>query len=601
MLGEIGVSILDISTLPEYIPYDKSFNRYPCDENKDAKTMYSNLAQSSKAEYIDGAKVMIGNLAGRSDLDLRNILVTDFDISIDKPSLQMIEGDGIAFTFSGRHSNPSTRFDTENSMIFISKDRPKNPDGTDIIQYVLTRIKSVLESPRPENFIGKYGCFVFSTLCHDPLVAKKALELPHAKHVLYPSRIADGSEDSRELYVNSISSSGRYLIHGEYFSDNAETWKKPQNMHFIEFDKVRSITERHLHKERSIKSTVTQTFQSKVVQKCLEDSQLTINQSALNSEQRYHLEFPVVQSLIKNDKLTTTQLLQLTTEQCYILKSEIIQFLIKNERLTIKSALELKINQCYQLESAIVQMGLRTNQLNVDDVLAFTEEQRFNLNFKPIQALIQNKLLTVLRVLELTPSECDNLRSYGIHQYINDKQLTVDEAIALTLTQKNNLELWCIQKIIGDKSVNIGDVLALPSQLSDQQVWSISSQAIQKYLQNSLIKFEKALELTPCQRFNLESKTIQVFISNGQLTIDQLLTIDDILTLPINIGVRDIKAFIDSQQISNSSSSFPATTTLAQHQSSFFQLKHKRPERLEDIPDQNQDIPISDSVIKKSF
>ena len=256
ILGKIGVDVIDISTLPDYIPYNKEFSR--CEEGTDAKTLYARTTQFSKAEYIDKTKVMLANLAGTPPW--QNILVTDFDIFIDKPSLQVVEGEKMAFTFSGCHAKPSTIFDTENSMVFVSKERPQTVDGKDLLEYALFRIRKVLESE--EHVPGKFGCFVFSTLCHDPIIAanmpkareilieaaKKIIlergqnqdeieeqlielednmpsqeELEH--QLLHPSSIDDGSEMPRELLCHSATESGAHLIHGNYHSPNMETWK----------------------------------------------------------------------------------------------------------------------------------------------------------------------------------------------------------------------------------------------------------------------------------------------------------------------------------------------------------------------------------------
>jgi len=76
ILSQIGVEMLDISTLPGYMPYDKTFSRSGM--GRDAKTLYAGDTQNPGAEYIDKTKVMLASLAGTPPW--KNVLVTDFDI-----------------------------------------------------------------------------------------------------------------------------------------------------------------------------------------------------------------------------------------------------------------------------------------------------------------------------------------------------------------------------------------------------------------------------------------------------------------------------------------------------------------------------------------
>jgi hypothetical protein len=259
ILKEIHVDILDISTLDGYFPFNKRFSRY---QGKKPEQPFYHV-QSYKAEYIDKTKVMIANLAGKKTI--KNVLVTDFDIIIDGESLKILKDEALCFTYSGRHEKPSTQFNTENSMIFVSKDRPTNTQGADLIQSLFKRIEEEIESNKKMH--GAYGCFVFSALCHDTLIdmplskAKQLFYNTLQKNIIEKTRedeklytfetiyqrlkhcptLKSKSESMRISWVNEVSSSGQYLIHGDYYSPNTETWRHPEQLSFATFEGAKRL------------------------------------------------------------------------------------------------------------------------------------------------------------------------------------------------------------------------------------------------------------------------------------------------------------------------------------------------------------------------
>ena len=115
---------------------------------------------------------------------------------------------------------------------------------------------------------------MFSTLCHDPLMvmdsetarkiceefihekfpypfkwrdARNALESldylfsQNENFFLHPYQGDDGSEFFRKALSVTETSSGDYLIQGDYSSPNTETWNHPERMKFILFDEANDI------------------------------------------------------------------------------------------------------------------------------------------------------------------------------------------------------------------------------------------------------------------------------------------------------------------------------------------------------------------------
>ncbi len=190
------------------------------------KYVYKRNCQSTTAEYIDKCKIMLANLAGSGEF--QHILVTDFDIEI-KDSLFIRAGNQLAFTYSQRHEKPSTSFSTENSMVFVSGDRPKTRDGSDLILETLKRISSTIDDPS-YRINGLYGCYCFSTLCHDSIIGMHTVE------------------ERRKIWLEAYKAfiSSKVLTKAEEegigigleIEINSETWRHPRLLKFPTFEEA---------------------------------------------------------------------------------------------------------------------------------------------------------------------------------------------------------------------------------------------------------------------------------------------------------------------------------------------------------------------------
>jgi|GEM_PF-5570038 len=168
MFESMGVEVWDISRMPEYIPYNKAFNR--SEHDSDAVSLYQGRVVFKGGEYVDSVKLWLANLAGREAY--RNVLVMDFDIRLEQPSLKILREDKIAFTYSWRHSTPATRFNTENSMIFVSAQRPLYPGREkDMIETILSDIHEAIEVPHQGSSLYGAGNAVYPMLCADIFAA----------------------------------------------------------------------------------------------------------------------------------------------------------------------------------------------------------------------------------------------------------------------------------------------------------------------------------------------------------------------------------------------------------------------------------------------
>lgn len=247
MLEGLGVDVLDVSTLDGYLPYYHGYSRARSDV--DASSLYEGKVAYPKAEYIDKTKIMLANLAGREPY--LDVLVTDFDIEFGtQKELAVLDGDTIAFTYTGRHEAPSTKFDSENSMIYVSQERPKTTTGEDLLEHSLKRIETVLESKGRMWIGGQYGCFAFSTLCHDPIVAQSLeqdgstyLNDNVSRTLKHPYPGNNGSEQKRQALARQVTRRGNYLLHGDYYSPNGETWLNANKLSFVSFDEAKKVIE----------------------------------------------------------------------------------------------------------------------------------------------------------------------------------------------------------------------------------------------------------------------------------------------------------------------------------------------------------------------
>lgn len=228
---QFDINLIDISKLDKYRPYKKHSDlyKYTC------QNTYWDTCVSSTAEFIDKAKVMLVNLAGReyNGTTYKNILVVDPDIDFKSTELYIRNDSTIAFTNTFLHSKPSTHFGTENSMIYVSESRPtfmKDGSKQDLLEdFVLSRILENIEHNPRRMQNRKYGCFVFSTSSHDLIFKMEDTQSDDFTTLVLAGANRD-NENKRATKINSIVENGKYLLVGDYCSDNMATWSNPSGL-----------------------------------------------------------------------------------------------------------------------------------------------------------------------------------------------------------------------------------------------------------------------------------------------------------------------------------------------------------------------------------
>lgn len=176
---------------------------------------------------------------------------------------------------------------------------------------------------------------------------------------------------------------------------------------------------------------------------------------------------------------------------------------------------------------SISDPGLVTFMINqgkaktIEDILMLTDKQCANLELSEIRDLIEHKQIPYETAIELDYNQRMALKNPALRDIMLRNGKSIQDVLSLNKTQREILEMHAVLQSITNGQVSLDSIL----QCTWSQAAAFVNSSVRQMMQENNRDPLEILTFTSIQLYCLESKTIRGLISNGQLSLDNALSL----------------------------------------------------------------------------